>query len=248
MKLKTLYLTIIAFAAACGTSLAQVTDGAESVVRLKNGTTFSGTVSRSADGLSVSNEAGDVLIVSQTDVASVTPVAADPLKGTPARGYRAFIDANYFIGRALYVAETGTWGAFGVSSTHGFQFNHRFFFGAGAGIAYQRGSRFISEGYKHGNGKLIDDAVIIPFYIAFRTDFNGRKLMPFVDCRVGGFSGDYHGCIYDASFGLRFNRFNASIGYLGLAGGIELPNYDTDDSLSHNTFLFRLGVDFGKRN
>lgn len=268
MNIKTFTLTITSLVCASVASIAQQTN---ETLHLKNGSTFTGIVTTTANGdsLTARNDAGDVLTIARADLSERTPVTADAAKpkGSPKRGFRLFLDGNGFAGGMSVnvdeLDESGSWGGFGIEATPGFQFNTHFFMGLGVGIMYACGAKYVDEGYiseyvsegKYVNipyRKEIRDAFFVPIHLAFRFDLNpigkAGKLTPFIDLRGGGQAGKWRGANFNGSVGLRIDRFNASVGYQGIRGDIEQIYGCEAYRFDQNALLFRVGVDFGKRN
>lgn len=225
----------------------------QDVVYLKNGSVFHGTVVEFIPGRSITieNEFGDRLICPMDDVEKMqreeTTKSTDSRSGEsgyPAVGYRGFVDGNILIGAFATGVDRSRWGGFVMMTTHGYQINERFFVGAGIGIGAHGGEDCDYEDSPEGTYEYacIDYAAIVPIYGAFRTDFRPEKITPFAEARIGGVLGDQRGALVNLTCGMRFNRFNMGIGYLGLYGSYYSPN----DACHSNSVVFRLGVDIGR--
>ncbi|MGN0028448.1 MAG: hypothetical protein ACI35Q_01770 [Marinilabiliaceae bacterium] len=264
MRLKEVLFSVAALL--CASAAAQDPAG-QDVVYLRNGSVIHGDVVEvTPQSVKVVNGFGDRMVFEMPDVerivkeprpaAALSPAtaaeapASDAL-GCPARGYRGFVDFNVMEG--FLVNDGGYDGHYshaGLLTTHGYQFNPRIFVGAGLGVLWQT-----------DDNQGSDFDCLIPVYSAFRCDFVARKVSPFVDVRLGGFSNtansEFRGFYMSLAVGVRVRRFNASLGYEYLNNFGELTDYDGDDdyywetcdspSLRTHSFVMRFGVDFGRR-
>ena len=93
--------------------------------------------------------------------------------------YRGFVDAGYSIGIGDY-----EFGRFEVNTTHGYQVNPYFFFGAGLGL------HFMSEYETAGMDIALDyreSKVDIPVFANVRCNFSKGKVSPYIDVKGGRF-------------------------------------------------------------
>lgn len=256
------FLLLFGFLAVARAACAQQAD--QDVVYLKNGSVIHGIVVEARpDMVRLVNGYGDIFVFEMSDIEKIikdssalpSPDASSSKSfsdadflGCPSRGYRGFVDANVMVGRL--VDEFDCYDDFnkvGFLTTHGFQFNPKIFVGGGLGVMFQAGDDLVE-----------DFDVIIPVYSAFRYDILARKVSPFLDVRLGGFFNAaydyaYTGAYFSFTAGVRVRRFNVSIGYEALSGYYD--GYYEDvygcfcDSygLDCNSFVLRLGADFGRR-
>ncbi len=256
MKIKHIISAIVAFCfAAC--AMAQQRP---QVVYLKNGTIIHGDVIEYNLGgiIKIKNVVGDVFVypadeverimkkeVDPTDTPSRTPIMKGV--GSPARGYRGFLDCSLNFGKVKADDLEFSWDRFGVMTSHGFQFNPHVFLGLGWGLQFKTDDEA---------GYLYD--AIFPFFVDARFDLADKRVSPFFDIRSGGFAsltpkekGESLAGLYDnINFGVRVRRFNVSVGYeLMVATAFFAYKYRIYDiSTTANSFVVRLGVDFGRRN
>ena len=96
-------------------------------------------------------------------------------------GYKGFIDFGGVIG----IGNRGD-GAIAVSTTHGYQFNPYFFFGAGIGIEY------------HMNWETF----FIPVFADIKTYFLNKNISPFLGLKAGYSVYDGKGCYINPHIGV----------------------------------------------
>lgn len=179
-----------------------------------------------------------------------------------ARGYRGFVEYDASI-TSWKVAdgyhfnpETGpefsgihrkAFGEMVLSTSHGYQFNPRFFLGLG-----------VMGGYSG-----IHDGWFLGTFLHARTDQTFGKLTPYADIRVGLVTHAEGGLYISPSIGYRFNfghRTNLNLGlgvtlrHMGETGDSSTFYYDNAGDLIHITvgkdpvlkpyFTFRIGLDF----
>lgn len=244
------------------------------VVYLKNGSVIHGSVLETIPGVSVKvrNSVGDIMVYSMEDVEKITKEAAAPVSSSspasgsyaqPApssrsgcliRGYRGFADGGIYAGTLIHELDEEevymeSFSRIGFSTTHGFQFNPHIFLGGGLGWQIQTSSAYG------------DYDLLFPIYAAFRADFVDKRVSPFASFRLGGYASlscvervnSVGGAYVNLNFGVRIKRLNMSIGYEAMPGSASLDIYDKgqydlyDYDLSINSFVFRMGVDIGRR-
>lgn len=255
---------LFAVAALFAASASAQQGGVRDVVYLKNGSVIHGSVVEvTPSTVTIVNGLGDRMVFDMPGVERIVkeqlPVAAggfapadeEPRRddlGCPARGYRGFVDFNIMEG--FLVRDEGYDGHYshvGILTTHGFQFNPKIFVGAGMGVLWQADTN-----------QSDDFDCIVPVYSAFRCDFLARKVSPFVDVRLGGFTNtedsDFSGFYMSLAAGVRVRRFCASFGYEHLNNLGDDCDYDNDyywdcgwPSLRTHSFVMRFGVDIGRR-
>ena len=146
-------------------------------------------------------------------------------------GYKGFIDFGGVIG----IGNRGD-GAIAVSTTHGYQFNPYFFFGAGIGIEY------------HMNWETF----FIPFFADIKTYFLNKNISPFLGLKAGYSVYDGKGCYINPHIGVTLSsspRFgmNLTIGYNMQKAKINdrpknIKNYK--DNMAINGISIKLGFEF----
>lgn len=234
------------------------------VLYLKNGSIIHGNIIEFQPGgnVKVQNSAGDVLVYQADQVEKMTKETVNDLNSryatTPSyssyatsrsliRGYRGFVDGGVYVGR---IVENGVGVSFtriGFSTTHGFQFNPHIFFGGGLGWQVQAGDDVVE-----------DFDVLFPVYAAFRYDVFPGKVSPFASARIGGYASltcdDFNtvgGGYFNVNVGVRIRRLNMSFGYEAMPGTFSVEDYhgnEYDNDYGMNTFVFRVGVDVGRRS
>lgn len=257
MKFKFLLAALVAF---CFAVSAMAQRQNPQVVYLKNGTIIHGDVIEYSLGgiIKIKNVVGDIFVYPADDVEKIMKKDVDtsrvssrtPIQkgvGSPARGYRGFFDWNQVFGRAKVEDVKVSWNRLGFMTSHGFQFNPHFFLGGGWGLLFNIGDEA---------GYLFD--AIFPLFVDVRFDYADKRVSPFCDIRTGGFAsltaqeaGESLGGLYDnINFGVRVRRVNFSVGYeLMVATATVKYQYKFYDiNTTANSFVLRLGVDFGRRN
>lgn len=191
------------------------------------------------------------LSVGGTALAQEQPAGSNLLT----RGYRGFVDGSLVCGNletdGLDFSRTNI----GIMTAHGFQFNPHIFLGGGLGFRFNAGGDDI---YWLDSDETVEAYnVYLPIFAAFRYDIMDKKVSPFLEYRLGGYaslSADEYcslGGIYmNMNFGVRIKRLNISCGYETMPGtfSIDLDNMGSADiDVKQNSFVFRVGVDVGKR-
>lgn len=126
------------------------------------------------------------------------------------KGYRGFAEIGYGIGVGDY-----DFGRFSIETSHGYQFNHYIFLGAGLG--FQFSSKYETPGMEYALDKR-DSKVDIPIFANLHFNFLKKKFSPFVDLKGGAFVNNGGGAYVNASAGLRIattarQSVNISVGY-----------------------------------
>lgn len=157
------------------------------------------------------------------------------LQPVSAQSYRGFADIE---GGYTFNLEGAL---IGVTTTHGLQLAQKFFIGAGTGILTDAGS----------GGSQSDISIVIPLYADFRFDFfNGKKVSPFVDLKVG-----YTADITSADFGVSSGLYlKPTIGFrirlterTGINIGLAYSHINAVDNkwyITDNTISIKAGIDF----
>ena len=148
----------------------------------------------------------------------------------PERGYRGFVDANAdlsFYHDYYYDSSVVTY--YGISTSHGYQFNSHLFLGVGVM------SEHIHDGYRSFNG--------FPVYLHARTDWRFGRFPVYGDVRIGGvIFGEYRLYLsptvgYRLSLGRKCN--------LNFGIGMNFRGYGWSDTKTlHPQLAFRFGIDF----
>lgn len=226
----------------------------QDVVYLKNGSVIHGQVTEFQIGgnVKVTNQAGDVIIYPADQVEKIskensTSSYTRTSSSSPylVRGYRGFVDGGLYVGGIKDA--NSTYARVGITTTHGCQFNPHIFFGGGFGWQFYPGDSYIDD---------LD--LLVPIYAAFRYDILEGKISPFASARVGGYVGlscedenRLGGAYLNINAGVRIRRLNLSVGYEAMPGTFSEQDsyYGTQDiDLRINSFVFRVGVDVGRRN
>ena len=126
------------------------------------------------------------------------------------KGYRGFAEVGYGIGVGDY-----DFGCFSIETSHGYQFNHYIFLGAGLG--FQFSSKYETLGMEYALDKR-DSKVDIPIFANLHFNFLKKKFSPFVDLKGGAFVNNGGGAYVNVSAGLRIattarHAVNISVGY-----------------------------------
>ncbi len=171
------------------------------------------------------------------------------------RGYRGFVDGSLICGNletdGLDFSRTNI----GIMTAHGFQFNPHIFLGGGFGFRFYAGGDDI---YWQGSDETVEEFdVLFPIFAAFRYDIVDKKVSPFLEYRLGGYASlsgydetSLGGVYMNMNFGVRIKRLNISCGYETMPGtlSIDAGRYGSADiDVKQNSFVFRVGVDVGKR-
>ena len=166
-------------------------------------------------------------------------------------GYHGFADFSYTLGVGDY-----TLNRFGLSSSHGYQFNPYFFLGGGLGL------HFMQE-YETPDMDIPLDSrdftIDIPVYAETRITFIDGNISPFISARGGYYLTHNGGLYFNASVGCRFttgitHAINVFIGYSSEElefdtferfNSTSSMNYSTEKrKLSTEGFSIRVGYEF----
>lgn len=171
----------------------------------------------------------------------------------PEKGYRGFVEQNIEIGWATgyryvpspgdgwmdyYEDYTSTFALWGLSTSHGYQFNPHFFLGAG--IMFQIGSGDVMRRLE------------LPLFIHARTDLQFGKWPIYGDLRLGGtfmarnLKGGEDKLQITPSIGYRWDWGRRTCGNISL--GVSLHGCDDRGVMTHFTWhplpLIRFGIEF----
>ena len=154
----------------------------------------------------------------------------------PEKGYRGFVDLDLLAGNAYHNDDTSGFDKrdgltmFGISTTHGYQFNSHLF--AGAGIMYAGG---------FGTN-------LLPVFADVRYDAKWNRFTPFGDLRIG-YDITNESLYFSPNVGYRFNwgrKVNLNVGL-----GLTIKGYKRSDILIGGNriaydpmFNLRVGIDF----
>ncbi len=146
-----------------------------------------------------------IILLLAVVMASFTTYAQEQSKG-----YRGFAEVGYGIGVGDY-----DFGRFSIETSHGYQFNHYIFLGAGLG--FQFSSKYETKGKEYALDKR-DSKVDIPIFANLHFNFLKKKFSPFVDLKGGAYVNNGGGAYVNASAGLRIattarQAVNISVGY-----------------------------------
>lgn len=152
----------------------------------------------------------------------------------PHSGYRGFADINCDMAFPKYWwGESRTDIYFGLSTTHGYQFNPHFFLGGGIMI-----ERYKEGGDSYSYGEL-------PYFAQARTDWTFGKANVYADLRFGGVVGGEYRLYLSPTVGYSFPIGKGSDMYLGVGMNFRGCSWGYDKGL-HPQLALRLGVDFGE--
>ena len=147
------------------------------------------------------------------------------------RGYRGFVDTNVdlSLNQGGFGDNTVTV-YYGVSTSHGYQFNRHLFLGAG--IMYERHHPL---SHNWGNG--------FPIFVHARTDWKFGRFPLYGDVRIGGvILGDYR-LYLSPTVGYRLNLGGKSNLNFGI--GMNFRGYRwSDEKTIHPQLAVRVGIDF----
>lgn len=149
----------------------------------------------------------------------------------PQKGYRGFADANVDLSfHQDYYGHNSATVYYGISTSHGYQFNSHYFLGVG--IMYER-----HHPVAHNNGHAF------PVYIHARTDWKFGSVPLYGDVRIGGvIMGDYR-LYFSPTLGYRLNIGGKSNLNFGI--GMNFRGYRwSDEKTLHPQLSVRVGIDF----
>ena len=149
----------------------------------------------------------------------------------PERGYRGFVDANVdlMFDQDIYGDNSATV-YYGISTSHGYQFNRHLFLGAGFMFERDSPNRHNWFGY-------------FPIFVQARTDWKIGRLPLYGDLRAGGvILGEYR-IFISPTVGYRLNLGKKS--NLNFGVGMNLRGCSwTDEKTFHPQLAVRIGIDF----
>ncbi|MDE6301926.1 MAG: hypothetical protein K2M19_09450 [Muribaculaceae bacterium] len=150
----------------------------------------------------------------------------------PERGYRGFLDANVDLQfEREYNGNNTTTVFYGISTTHGYQFNHHFFLGGG--LMVER-----NHPYPYDNS-LID----IPFFVQARTDWTFGQVPLYGDLRVGGIVFGEYRIFISPTVGYRHKLGKKSSFNFGIGMNLRGCSW-SDEKTFHPQLALRVGIDF----
>ncbi|MDE6018848.1 MAG: hypothetical protein K2G85_08570 [Muribaculaceae bacterium] len=153
--------------------------------------------------------------------------------GEPGKGYRGFVDANVDLQfkQDDYYGGTTTTVSYGISTSHGYQFNPHFFLGAG--LMFERI-------YPDPHDFLVRD---FPIFIHARTDWKIGELPLYGDLRAGGVIFGEYRIFISPTVGYRLNLGRKSNLNFGIGMNLRGCSW-TDEKTFHPELAIRVGVDF----
>ncbi len=156
---------------------------------------------------------------------SLTAAAIDPGKG-----YRGFVDANLDLTFNQSGAPGKTTAYYGVSTSHGYQFNDHYYLGAGVMIEYHN-RLYHNYGFN------------FPIYLHTRTDWRLGRFPLYGDVRVGGVIFGEYRFYLSPTVGYRLNLGGKSNLNFGI--GMTFRGYGwSDQKTLHPQLAVRAGIDF----
>ena len=149
----------------------------------------------------------------------------------PKRGYRGFVDANVDLQfYQNYYGDKHTDVFYGISTSHGYQFNPHFFLGAGLMCEHSISHSDYLLGY-------------FPIFIQARTDWKFGRFPLYGDLRAGGIIFGEYRIFISPTVGYRLNLGRKSNLNFGI--GINLRGCSwTDEKTFHPELAVRVGIDF----
>lgn len=146
------------------------------------------------------------------------------------KGYRGFVDANVDLSFNQSVYGETTIVYYGVSTSHGYQFNPHLF--VGAGLMLER-----HHPVSHNFG------CEFPIFAHARTDWQIGRFPLYGDIRIGGVILGYDRLYISPTVGYRLNLGGRSNLNFGI--GLNLRGYRWgDESSIHPQLAIRAGIDF----
>lgn len=167
-----------------------------------------------------------IFLVLAVSLLPLTASAADP-----AKGYRGFVDANVDLSfhHGGYGNNTVT-AYYGISTSHGYQFNSHYFLGAG--VMFER-----HHPVSHNLGYEF------PIYLHARTDWTFGRFPLYGDVRIGGVMFGEYRFYFSPTVGYRLNLGHKSNLNFGL--GMNFRGYGwSDQKTLHPQLAIRVGIDF----
>lgn len=170
------------------------------------------------------------------------------------KGYHGFVDAGY----CYYISQLDP-STIEITTSHGYQFNHYIFLGAGVGFDFTGESKWGDVGNRPYNKR--DSKVDIPVFFNARANITKTRIVPFVDGKIGAYVNNEGGIFVNASLGARYAiadnmGLSLSVGYeirkvtveqLHMTSGKNyIPEYYYTDSPNQpvDGLVFKVGFDF----
>lgn len=167
-----------------------------------------------------------LILIITAFILSLSAYAAEPQKG-----YRGFVDANVDLSfHQGGFGDNTTTVYYGLSTSHGYQFNNHYFLGAG--MMFER-----HHPVSHNSG------LEFPIYLHARTDWKLGSFPIYADVRIGGvILGEYRFYLSPV-VGYRLNIGRKSNLNIGI--GMNFRGYGwTDEKTLHPQLAIRVGIDF----
>jgi len=166
------------------------------------------------------------LLISATFIFSLTATANEP-----GRGYRGFVDTNVDLSfRQDVFGNNSTTIFYGISTSHGYQFNRHLFLGAG--IMYER-HHPVTHNFGHG----------FPIFAHARTDWKFGNLPLYGDIRIGGVILGHNRLYISPTVGYRQNLGGKSNLNFGIGMNLRGLGW-SDEKTIHPQLAVRVGIDF----
>lgn len=210
----------------------------QDVVYLKNGSIIRGLIIEQVPNKSIKVQTRDESIfVYQMDEIEKLGKEEDtsysfkkilgPKRTYDIKGYRGFLDLGY---------TTGDDGCIQFTTSHGYQLNPYFFFGAGTGVSYFTDSK----------------SALIPVFADLRGNFTNGQIVPFIGLRIGyaiDVTSDYggNGFYCNPFVGVKYmlgkqSAVNFSLGYGSQARRYSFRGHSSSKSI--DGFNFKIGIEF----
>ena len=188
----------------------------QEVICLKNGSVIRGTIVEQQPNvlLKVKTADGSIFVYPMNEVEKITKEEAINRESeksnrirTDVKGYRGSVEVGTIVNfRASGIPIDR--GAFSITTSHGYQFNHHLFLGAGIGLDY------------HAAG----GSLFMPLFADVRANFLNRDITPFWGVKIGYAVGSKvsevvnPGIYFNPTFGIRFIlksdfAMNVALGY-----------------------------------
>ena len=151
----------------------------------------------------------------------------------PQKGYRGFVDANVDLAFTQNGYGNNTLKTYyGISTSHGYQFNPHFFLGAGL---------MVERSHPGNYSEFLQGT--FPFFVQARTDRKIGRLPLYADVRIGGVIFGEYRLFISPTVGYRLNLGRKSNLNFGI--GMNLRGYRwSDEKTFHPQLAIRVGIDF----
>lgn len=156
-------------------------------------------------------------------------ISVSAFAGEPRKGYRGFVDANvdFSFNQGRYDDNAVTT-YYGLSTSHGYQFNSHYFLGAG--LMYER------------THPLFHSIFQVPVYVHARTDWTFGRFPVYGDIRIGGVVLGEYRFYFSPTVGYRLSIGRKSNLNFGI--GMNFRGYGwSDQKTLHPQLALRAGID-----